>query len=324
MSMMSFSSSLSGRSFSELPVIPMSISQTSVDLNETVPMEIVEEVYVPPRTIHSYEIIRNLGQGGQGRVELARVRETGQLIALKIVNIKNQQILDEVNKELSALEQLSTPNCNFLISCYYSHFYDPINRQMLIEMEYIDGVDLDVWCGKYRASGNLTALYHNLVLLTVDMCRALEYVHGKRLIHRDIKPSNILITQSNAPKLIDFGLSCNPTLCPNTVPGQVHACCYGNAGTPIFMAPETISKSQTYYSSDVWSLGGTLFKCAAGIYAFPMPQPNNIQLILQTIVNTEPFVLQTSNALLDKVVNSCLNKVPENRPTVATILSWLV
>lgn len=317
---------LSSQSFSNIEVTPMSISQATIeDLNETVPMEIVPtSPYVRPRQISDYEIVRTLGEGGQGRVELARVKDTGELIALKIVQIKDQATLDSVNKELSALEQLSVPSCHPFIICYYNHFYDGINRRMLIEMEYIEGVDLDVWSNEYRKRRNFTALYHNLNLLTIDLCRALKYVHDKGLIHRDIKPANILITTGNQPKLIDFGLSCNPGICPTINPNISYTCCYGRAGTPIFLAPETISKRETYFASDIWMLGGSLFKVASGIYAFPMPQPNNIPMILQTILDTQPYLLQTGNFKLDKVVNSSLNKIPEARPTTETILSWLL
>ncbi len=303
----------------------MSISAPSSSLNETIPMEIDQDVsYIAPRTLNSYEIIRTLGQGSQGRVELAKIKSTGQIIALKVVYIKDAETLNVANKEIAALEQASSPSCSPFVSCYYNHFYDPDIKSMLIEMEYIDGVDLDVWAKKYRDAGNYVSLYHNLVLLIIDLCRALSYLHAKGLIHRDIKPANILITANNEPKLVDLGLSCNTKICPTAVPNLAYTCCYGRAGTPIFLAPEVISKAESYFASDVWSLGGTIFRAASGTYAFPVLNPNDVQTVMQTILNRSPYLLETSNVKLNQVVNSMLSKVPELRPTIPEILSFLL
>ena len=73
-----------------------------------------------------------MGQGSQGRVDLVKIKSTGQIVALKVVYIKDQEILNTVNKEIQALEEASFPNCNLFVSCYYNHFYDAFNKSMLI------------------------------------------------------------------------------------------------------------------------------------------------------------------------------------------------
>ena len=299
----------------------MSISPTSMtELNETIPMQLEETEYIEPRTLNSYEIIKTLGQGSQGRVDLVKIKSTGQIVALKVVYIKDQEILNTVNKEIQALEEASFPNCNLFVSCYYNHFYDAFNKSMLIEMEYIEGADLDVWAKRFRDRKSFIALYQNLIYLTIDLCKGLSYLHGKGLIHRDLKPANILITVNNEPKIVDLGVSCLISSCPSSA----YNCCYGRAGTPIFLAPETISKSETYFSSDIWCLGGTLFRAATGQYAFEVNDANNVQAVMRTVLDTMPYLLQTSNLRLNQLVNSMLTKVPENRPTIPDILAFLL
>jgi serine/threonine protein kinase len=282
------------------------------ELNETESVEFSEEEYTPPKTKNSYDLLELKGKGGQGEVWKARDKETGKIVALKILNVSKRKNLEFAEKEIKALEKLSRP-CYLFISCYYAHYYDAINNQMLIEMEYISGNNLEQFRKQFLY--NPQKLYESLIFLMRDMLVALKYIHSKNIIHRDIKPENILITTGFVPKLVDFGLACEAEIC-----NVKNKCCPGNPGTPVYMAPETISSRESYFVSDVWSLGATIFKIASGVYCFDFEDVNDIQKILYDVVNLKVNKLKTSNRNLNIAINASLIKNPNERITIDNLM----
>ena len=288
-------------------------------VNETLYTQNLENLENGTRTQDSYDLLALKGTGSQGSIYRSRVKSTGQIIALKVIVIKDEQVRRFADKELTALETIAQyPNCHPFLSCYFGHSYDVARNEMLIEMEYIEGVDLDKWSKYFRDKQNFDALDYNLTLLIIDLCEALQYIHSKNIIHRDIKPANILITLNNTPKLIDFGIACETHICNNE-----KNCCFGNASTPIFAAPETLRTNQSYFASDVWCLGTTIFNAATGSFCFQIDDPNNISEVVKIVVNTFPEVLATPNFKLNTSVNAMLVKDPIERPTVIEIKNFL-
>lgn len=284
-----------------------------------------------PRKLEDYEMIRLLGSGGQtSGVWLARLKTTGELVAIKIIDFSNNQdALNFALEEIKALEIISRPGCNLMAACYYGHFYE--NNKLYIEMEYIDGVDLEKWAQQFYNTGRYNELHLKLVLLYKDMCEVLNYIHSKGLIHRDIKPANILITKENVPKLVDFGLTCQSNICVLASPmiprgyqsASTTNCCPGASGTLYFMPPEVVESRISYYSSDVWSLATTIFYIAARMYPFEFQVGMSEQEIMRMIIDLQPKLLVTPVIKLNQVVNSSLNKQPFLRPTPSEILTFL-
>jgi len=277
--------------------------------------EIEDHTFSEPvlKGMDNYRLIELRGSGAFGQVWKAQNMGTGQIVALKIIKVTDPKIAEMIIDEVRILKQISEPRCHTFLACFYDYSYDQSNQQIYIEMEYIDGQESQAWAQRFYSDD----LYYKLTLLTADLSRALQFIHSRNVLHRDIKPSNILITNENIPKLVDFGLGCNPQVCATSL------CCPGNPGTPAFMAPETLAFGESYYASDVWSLGVTLFFLATGGY-YPFEFHSATPLAIKdTIVRELPFQLDTTNPRLNQIVNGCLVKDPNYRITLEQILAIL-
>lgn len=247
-----------------------------------------------------YELIKKLGSGQQGSVWKAK-NENGQTVALKIIDIKSLESEKFANLEVELLSKVSTPECSPFISCFYHTFID--GHKLYLEMEYIEGTSLKAYSKNLRDKLLYDILYRDLVLISKDILRGIEYLHSKNIIHRDIKPENIIITPEKFPKLVDLGLGCETKECQVFfVPIE---CCDGRVGTPYYMSPETILQKQNYFLSDIWSMGVTLYNSATGETLWPI---YTIKEWIDAIKNKPVPKLVTENILLNKIVNNSVVK----------------
>ena len=285
-----------------------SVTKTLITSSDTISGNESEEISEESRTLHDYLTIETLGRGAQGSVEKVRRKRDGQIVAIKVITTKN---IERAKSEVEILEEISkingTPQCNPFLACYLDHFYDFENGKFIIEMEYISGKNLK----KFILESPVDKRYLYLLLILKDLVTGLQLVHSKNIIHSDIKPDNILITSDLVPKLVDFGLGCKAAV--YTSPGDRNECPEKElVGTPQFVAPETIERNVRYFSSDIWSLGVTLYYCAVNTYPFSLQGLQTPQ-ILSVISRTEPNKLYTDNGLLNSIVDRCLIKDPFKR-----------
>ena len=274
--------------------------------------------YIKPPSINDYVLLDKIGSGAQGSVWKAR-DQTGKVVALKLIKLKQgrTQNLEEADKEVDALIKLSTPSCDPYIICYYNSFYDAEEQVYVIVMEYIEGETLSIYSSNMRALANIrdpskwSTLYRHLLLITKDIIDAFIYMNSKGILHNDIKGGNIMIDTIMTPKLIDFGISCMAGRC--NISNKM--CCSGFGGTPYYVPPEVIENQTRYATSDIWSLGVTLYKSATGSYPFNYPMGRRLPIgdILSYTRDYIPNKLETSNELLNQIVNRSLNKDPFTR-----------
>ncbi|CAL8296601.1 unnamed protein product [Lota lota] len=198
-----------------------------------------------------YDIGRVIGDGNFAIVRECRRRDTGQSLAMKIVEraklIGREHMMQN---ELSLLGSLSHPCVVRLFAHYHTH------TQAYLVMELVTGGDL------FEAIARRGTFPEDEAgLIVSDVSGALSYIHGKSIVHRDLKPENLLIEcradGSNRLKLGDFGLAM-------VVTEPIFTVC----GTPTYVAPEILSETGYGLSVDVWALGVILYILLCGFPPF--------------------------------------------------------
>ncbi len=165
-------------------------------------------------------------------------------------------------------------------------------------MEYVDGRPL---------SESIPLEVPRAIDLAIQVCRALEYAHGRGIVHRDIKPENIMVTDGNVAKVTDFGLARSEGRSRLTQPGLI-------VGTVAYMAPEQVLGGTVDARSDLYSLGCVLYEVLIGRKPFEGDDPFTV---LSQHVNVMPVAPRWHNGTiphtLDAIVMRLLVKDPDER-----------
>eukprot|EP00163_Fabomonas_tropica_P021865 TRINITY_DN3811_c0_g1_i1.p1 TRINITY_DN3811_c0_g1~~TRINITY_DN3811_c0_g1_i1.p1 ORF type:complete len:408 (-),score=127.32 TRINITY_DN3811_c0_g1_i1:179-1402(-) len=193
-----------------------------------------------------------IGKGANGKVYSGLNVETGQFIAVKQINVKEEgckkEDLLEMKKEIDLMENLSDPH---IVQYLGSHME---GDELYIFLEYVPGGSLSSVVNKFGPLKEKTIrIYTRQILL------GCQYLHAQGIIHRDLKGANILVNDSGMIKLSDFG--CSKKLGQE---GTAADGCTTFTGTPFWMAPEVITNQGYGRKSDVWSLACTIIELATG------------------------------------------------------------
>lgn len=225
-----------------------------------------------------YELVRPLGQGTFGHIQLVRDRRTGQLRVSKVINIANMHpvVLRMMRTEVQVLSALDHPS----IIRLYEFAEDERRGELALVMEYVQGGScLELLT---RNDGLLSEAL--VARLMYQLLVALGYCHARGIAHRDLKPENVMLTEVTGSlpdiRLIDFGLA-------TPYKGQVKEL----AGTVAYLAPE-VAQEQAGWSTaaDVWAAGATCFELLAGASAFGRPADNGDGVpVLERLCNFSSF-----------------------------------
>lgn len=190
---------------------------------------------------YSYEHVRTLGRGAFGEVILARVVETGLVVAIKRIHIKNGNkggLPDNIFREIKSLLVLDHPNIVRMFDAF------PKGHSVMLVQEYCCS-DLSQLIGAARQrfpEGAVKGIMQQLL-------RGVWACHGAGIMHRDMKPSNILVTHSGWIKLADFGLA--RPLDQGERPLYTHT-----VATRWYRAPELLYGARSYTPAvDIWAVG---------------------------------------------------------------------
>lgn len=205
------------------------------------------------RMIGRYEVVGRLGRGGMSTVYKARAPVTGRLVALKILQPRNQIFVDLVGEE--RLKELFVTEAKIMGALSHDHIAkvldcDQYEGQPFIVLEYF-AHSLGSFIGEsYRveAPSRIISVAKTQAYL-VQALRGLERLHFAGIIHRDIKPYNLMLTSDDRVKIIDFGLSRVRGEERTAVPGM-------QVGSPFYAAPEQeVDPQRADGRADLFSLG---------------------------------------------------------------------
>ena len=256
-----------------------------------------------------YELLEEIGRGGQGVVYRALQKSLNRTVALKVIGLghwASDAHLKRFRREAEAAASLDHPGIVPIYevgerdgSCYFS-------------MKFIEGGQLDEVVRREPMPIRRT------VELIAKVARTVHYAHDHNILHRDIKPGNILLDAKGEPHLTDFGLA-RLVESESSVTHTLDV-----LGTPSYMAPEQAVGNNAAVSraTDVYGLGAVLYQLLTG---HPPFAGGTTYETIKLLLDSEPRQPRLWNAKIDRDLSTiclkCLEKDPKRRYSSALALA---
>jgi len=284
------------------------VSKTAAQDGETGTLPIARggPTTAPPVVADRYEIERELGRGGMGRVFVAFDRKLGRKVAIKMLaaGAHGEEALRRFEQEARAAGALNHPNILDV------HDIGTWQGEPYIVSELLEGETL----GERLREGPLPL--EGATSLALQLAQGLCAAHEKGVIHRDLKPENLFITKEGRLKILDFGIAKLVALPPpdrsetppSPRPGTETGAILGTVG---YMSPEQVRGQQVDQRSDLFSCGAILYEMLAGRTAFERDTP--VETGYAILNDAPPELPAHAPAELERIVRRCLEKKPQDR-----------
>src|SRR6059058_207193 len=256
-----------------------------------------------------YELLEEIGRGGQGVVYRARQKSLNRIVALKVIGLAHWATEAHVKRFRLEAEAAASLNHPCIVPIYEVGERD---GACYFSMGLVEGGQLDA-----VAKREPIPIRHAVELIA-KLAHAVHYAHEHGILHRDIKPGNILLDAKGEPHLTDFGLA-RLVETESTVTRTLEV-----IGTPSYMAPEQAVGNNAAVASatDVYGLGAVLYELLTG---HPPFAGGTTYQTIKLLLDTEPRQPRLWNRKIDRELSTiclkCLEKDPKRRYSSALALA---
>jgi TolB-like protein/predicted Ser/Thr protein kinase/Flp pilus assembly protein TadD len=256
-----------------------------------------------------YELLEEVGRGGQGVVFRARQKSLNRIVALKVIGLGQWATKAHLKRFRLEAEAAASLDHACIVPIYEVGERD---GQCYFSMKFVEGGQLD------EVVKDAPMSIRQAVELIAKVARTVHYAHEHGILHRDIKPGNILLDVQGEPHLTDFGLA-RLVESESTVARTLEV-----LGTPSYMAPEQAAGNNAGLTSatDVYGLGAVLYQLVTG---HPPFAGGTTYETIKLLVETEPRPPRLWNPKVDRDLSTiclkCLEKHPQRRYSSALALA---
>lgn len=263
-----------------------------------------------------YEAVRVLGEGGMGKVYLARQLDLGRQVVIKVMHdhiLQEDKFRERFQRETLLMARFQHP---YAVTLYDASLNDP--HGPCIVMEYVKGVNLEVLL---QRNGRLSP--GRVGRLIGQLCEVLQAAHDQGMIHRDLKPANLMVVDHDTPrekiKVMDFGLA-KLMIESATIKNVTESNFDFAVGTPGYICPEQVRGENVDHRGDLYSVGVIMYEMLSG--RLPFTGPNSMDLMLAHATEKPPTFAELGMqglvpASVEQVVAKALAKDPNDRPQTA-------
>jgi eukaryotic-like serine/threonine-protein kinase len=256
-----------------------------------------------------YELLEEVGRGGQGVVFRARQKSLNRIVALKVIGLGQWATPAHLKRFRLEAEAAASLDHLCIVPIYEVGERD---GQCYFSMKFVEGGQLD------EVVEHSPISIRQATELVAKVARTVHYAHEHGILHRDIKPGNILLDANGEPQLTDFGLA-RLVESESTVTRTLEV-----LGTPSYMAPEQAAGNNTGLTAttDVYGLGAVLYQLLTG---HPPFAGGTTYETIKLLLETEPRQPRLWNPKVDRDLSTiclkCLEKDPQRRYSSALALA---